>query len=211
MSVALFSAPLLEFNQLPSRTLHPSRHAEHAPPGARAPAGMEAAWHRLWSGQILARLGLAERPVLDGTRPELALALLPPERLARTLRLIGAALCGARLRRMIAGAEVREVMAALGPDVLELARSGRFTQAALAEAGTWPLAQTVQSVDALGRATAWQALRGAGPEQALRAELNLSAAAAVAAPLAAPAALALALDVLKYAEPTWVSSFPALA
>ncbi|OZI57185.1 SctK family type III secretion system sorting platform protein [Bordetella genomosp. 1] len=211
MSEALFGARMLEFNQLPSRTLHPSRLAEHAPPGAAAPAGMEAAWHRLWSGEILARLGLASRPVLDGARPELALALLPPDRLGRCARLVGAALCAPRLRRMISGAEVREVLGTLGPDVLALARHDALARSGIAESAGWPLARTVAAVDELGLAATRAALSDGGDALALRAELKLPAVPAAAAPLAAPAALALALDVLKHAEPTWASSFPTLA
>ena len=48
---------LVEFNQLPSRTLHPSRHAAYAPPAAlaaiAAAPGLAPAWHRHWSREIL--------------------------------------------------------------------------------------------------------------------------------------------------------------
>ncbi|WP_144630585.1 SctK family type III secretion system sorting platform protein [Bordetella genomosp. 13] len=208
----LFGARLAEFNLLPSRTLHPSRHAEHgAPPAVALPAPLAAAWHRQWSRQILRRLDLLERPVRDARRPELALALLPPEPLARCAQRLGVALCGPRLRRAIAGAEVRRFIEGLGAEALAFARQAApALHPGIAGCAAFSADDTVDAVQRLGRATLLEALRGGGPELALRAELKLSAGPTGDAPLPAAQSLALALDVLKLTEPTWHSSFPAI-
>jgi len=207
---ALFGARLLEFNLLPSLTLHPSRHAAFGAPSRPVPAACAAAWHRHWSGAILRRLNLRDRPVADAARPELALALLPPDRLARLARHVGAARCAPRLRRIVAGGEVRELAAALGAEVLDFARR--------AEAGPWsrpadqddgPVAPLAGRVDRIGRAALRAVFRAAGPELGLRAELRLAAEPDGDAPDDCPAPLELALAVLERIEPTWHSSFPA--
>jgi type III secretion protein K len=210
MSAApLFGSRLLAFNLLPSLTLHPSRHAAFGAPAQSVPAACARAWHRHWSADILRRLDLHERPVADAQRPELALALLPPDRLARVARHLGAALCAPRLRRAIDGGEVRQLLSTLGADVLDFARradAGSPARAGAAQAAGAPLAE---SVDRLGRAALRAAFQGAGPELALRAELKLQDEPA-GAPDDFPDALGLALDVLERIEPTWHSSFPAM-
>jgi len=208
---ALFGTRLLEFNLLPSRTLHPSRHAHYGAPAQGVPDDCAPAWHRHWSRQILQRLGLLDRPVQDAGRPELALALLPPDKLVRVARYAGAALCGPRLRRAIAGSEVRQLVSALGADVLDFARhSAAALHPGVAGLEAIEPQAVAGAVDRLGHATLMAALHGGGPELALRAELKLPDAPAGDAPCEAPAALALALDVLKLTEPTWHSSFPAM-
>jgi type III secretion protein K len=211
MTSALFGERLIEFNLLPSRTLHPSRHEQYAAPQEAVPAGLEPAWHRHWSRDILRRLGLLDRPVRDAGRPELALALLPPDRLARTARLVGATLCAPRLRRAIAGAEVRQFLAGLGAEALDFARqSAGALHPGIEGNAALGAQQAVDEVDRLGRATLMAAMQGGGPELALRAELKLPADPAGNAPFPAPDALSLALRVLKITEPSWHSSFPAI-
>lgn len=210
MMTALFGERLVEFNMLPSRTLHPSRYAQYAAPRAPVPAALERAWHRHWSRDILRRLGLLDRPVRDTSRPELALALLPPERLARTMRLVGVTLCAPRLRRAIAGAEVRQLLTGLGAEALDFARqSAGALHPGIESCAGLSAEEAVDAVENLGRTTVTAAMQGGGPELALRAELKLPAGPASASPLTAPAALELALGVLKITEPTWHSSFHA--
>jgi len=206
---------LVEFNQLPSRTLHPSRHAAFAPAAAldamaRAPA-LDAAWHRHWSRDILRGLGLLDRPVTDAGRPELALALLTPDALALCARRLGAVLCGPRLRRAIAGDEVRLLIASLGADLMDFARrAAAGLHAGIAESTAWPIEQAAAAVDALGHGALRAALSGGGPELRLRAELKLPDLPARDSPLTAADALSLGLSILKNTDPTWHSSFPAI-
>lgn len=206
---------LVEFNQLPSRTLHPSRHAAFAPAAAldamaRAPA-LDAAWHRHWSRDILRGLGLLDRPVTDAGRPELALALLTPDALALCARRLGAVLCGPRLRRAIAGDEVRLLIASLGADLMDFARrAAAGLHAGIAESTAWPIEQAAAAVDALGHGALRAALSGGGPELRLRAELKLPDLPAHHSPLTAADALSLGLSILKNTDPTWHSSFPAI-
>lgn len=201
---ALFGARLVEFNLLPSRTLHSSRYAEYGAPAEPVPAALAPAWHRHWSQAILRKLGLQDSPVRDCSRPELALALLPGDRLARCARLVGATLCAPRLRRVIAGAEVRRLLEGLGADALDFARQSDAVLPAGVKTGD---ALDAQGVDSLGRAVMLEALRGGGPELALRAELRLAAGPAEKSPCSPAQALDLALGVLKISEPTWHSSF----
>lgn len=203
---ALFGERLLEFNLLPSRTLHPSRHSHYGAVAQPVPAAMASAWHRHWSGEILARLNLHDQPVQDSGRPELPLALLPADRLARLVRYAGAALCAPRLRRAIAGNEVRQLVADFGADVLDFARQSVPQPYHLEQSGSdTPLATDV--LDQLGRATLMGAMAAGGPALTLRLELKLPDGPINEPPCEASACLALALDVLKLTEPTWHSSF----
>ncbi|MFJ3463698.1 SctK family type III secretion system sorting platform protein [Achromobacter spanius] len=206
---------MVAFNLLPSRTLHPSRHAAFAAPAAlqaldAAPA-LAASWHRHWSRDILRTLGLVDRPAADPARPELAIALLPPAALAQWVRRMGAALCGPRLRRAIAGDEVRRLIDQLGDDLMAFTRrTAGGLHAGIAESAAWPIERAIGAVDALGHAALRAALSGAGPEVLLRAELKLPELPHADAPLPAFDALSLGLAILKNTDPVWHSSFPAL-
>lgn len=214
-AAALMAPRMVEFNQLPSRTLHASRHAQYAPQHPPYDVGRvpqwSLIWHRHWSRDILARLGLRDRPVTDPLRPELALALLPPEGLAQCARRIGVALCGQRLRCIIAGPEVRTLLSDLGPGLLDFARQqADALHSGLLDSAHLSLEEMVSTIDDLGRGVLLAALQGAGPELALRAELKLPAGTAQQSPLEGAQALRLALAVLKVTDPSWHSSFPAI-
>lgn len=212
MARELFSPRMLEFNFLPSVTLHPSRREAFGAPAAAVPAACPAAvWHRHWSRLILRRLDLFERPVLDARRPELALALLPPDRLERLGRHLGAALCGRRLRQVIDGAEVRRLIVLLGADGLDFARRQDVDPAfeAFDETDAGERSDPADRVDALGRTAVRMVLRDAGPEIGLRAELKMADEPLRPLAVGSQGLLARALDILKQIEPAWHSSFPA--
>lgn len=207
---------MLEFNQLPSLTLHPQWHACLGMPSAVPLAVSETPdlarrWHRHWSRDILARLGLLDRPVLDTAQPELALALLAPERLGACARLVGAVLCAPRLRRAIAGAEVRALVDALGKDALDISRRevGRL-HPGLAESQGWSLAELLSALPRLGYGVLHTALQQAAPELRARAELKLPPRAGDDIPLVPEQALRLGLGILENIDPTWHSSFHAI-
>lgn len=207
---------MLEFNQLPSLALHPDRHAEFGMPFPFPLAisdvpGMAGRWHRHWSRDILVRLGLLDRPVLDTAQPELALALLPPEGLAACARLMGAVLCAPRLRRAISGAEVRGLIDAFGREALDIARreAGRL-HPGLAESRHWSLAEVTRALPRLGHGALRAALRQAAPELRMRAELRLPLDTGDDPRLSPDEALRFGLDILESTDPTWHSSFPAI-
>lgn len=209
----LFTTRMLEFNFLPSLTLHPSRHgAFDSSVAARPEVCSAAVWHRHWSRLILRRLDLFERPVLDAGRPELALALLPPDRLARLGRYLGATLYGRRLRQVIDGDEVRRLIAVLGADVLDFARQQDVVAAdeALYATNADERRISADGVDLLGRAALLTALGDAGPELRLRAELKMADAPLQGLAISSQTLLDRAIDILKHIEPLWHSSFPAL-
>lgn len=206
---------MLEFNLLPSLALHPGRHAEFGMPFPLPAAvsnvpDMARRWHRHWSRDILARLGLLDRPVLDTTQPELVLALLPPDRLAACARLMGAVLCAPRLRRAISGAEVRALINAFGLDAIDIARreTGHL-QPGLAESQRWSLAELTRALPRLGHGALRTALKQASPELRMRAELRLPADAGDDPRLSPDQALRFGLDILESIDPSWHSSFPA--
>ncbi|WP_323018741.1 SctK family type III secretion system sorting platform protein [Castellaniella sp.] len=212
----LFGDRLLEFNLLPSKTLHPSRHAQFGGVTQPVPDACQAAWHRQWSARILRQLGLQDRPVLDADRPELALALLPPPRLARVAHHVGAALCASRLRRVIAGADVRRLTTALGPEVMGFAQQAPGRRGVSLD---WLAGLDVDgladAVDQTGSAMLMAALQAGGPELSQRAALKMADPSPLQGrpaiePTDRQEALALALDVLQQIEPTWHSSFPVM-
>ena len=197
---ALFDPVFLAFNQLPSRSLHPSRHADYL---GDCPVALrnddprwEQIWHRHWSRAILERLGLSDRPVMDPALPSLPLALLSTERLTYCMRGIGALLCGPRIRRAISGPEVRALLGTLGADIVGFVRGqGASVHKGLADTCDWSMEQTLDSIDALGRGGLLMAFNEDGPELALRAELKLPAGPAVDAPLAPRQLLAVGLNI----------------
>lgn len=215
LAASVLDRRLVAFNQLPSRTLHPSRHAAFAAPAVldalAAQPALESTWHRHWSRDILLALGLLERPVTDPARPELALALLAPDALAQCARRLGAALCGPRLRRAIAGDEVRLLIGSLGAELLEFTRrTAGGLHAGIPESAAWSVEQAATAVDTLGQGALRAALSEAGPELLLRAELKLPELPAQDFPLPAAEALSLGLSILKNTDPIWHSSFPAI-
>lgn len=212
---ALFGRQLIEFNQFPSKTLHPSRRTAFAPLAVlrawdMAP-GLTAAWHRHWSLDILRCLGLGDRPVQDPDQPALALALLAPDRLALCARRIGAVLCAPRVRYTILGDDVRALSQALGTDVLDFSRrNAGVLHPGIAGAAFRDAASALCTVDALGRDVVRAALQGSDPALRLRAELKMLDEPARQCPVTPEDALALGLGVLQQTDPSWHSLFCAI-
>ncbi|MFY0478476.1 SctK family type III secretion system sorting platform protein [Achromobacter marplatensis] len=208
----LFGRRLMEFNQLPSQTLHPSRREAFARSAnlavLEANPKARAALHRHWSRQILQGLGVASEPVFDTGRRELVVALLPPDALENLARQTGAVLCGPRLRRTIVGAEVRTLRAALGDDIVAFVRQAESLHPGLEGTRNWTLEEALSAVEELGQRTLLAAVTDAGPAVARRFELKLPTVAAGSAPLAAGAALELECRIIEKMDPTWLSSFP---
>jgi type III secretion protein K len=186
---------LLVFNQLPSRSLHPSRIPAAVQAALQRLQGAALdAWHRHWSAQILRDRALADRPVPAVARPELTLALLSSADLCALAQRIGTVLCAPRLRATIAGDEVRAIVDALPPDLLQLARvDAAAIHPGLPDSRRWDLSRTFESIDVLGRGALLAALRPAGDALSVRAELKLPDSPVLDAPLAPADALALAL------------------
>jgi type III secretion protein K len=126
-------------------------------------------------------------------------------------RYAGAILCAPRLRRAIAGSEVRQLTSVLGADVLDFARnSAENIHPGIGNLNPSEEEVMTGAVDRLGRATVMAAMQGAGPELALRAELKLPAESIAESPCDTSTALALGLSLLRITDPTWHSSFPAM-
>jgi type III secretion protein K len=221
------AARLLEFNLLPSRSLHPSRRALLRP--AIAPAFERLAalprvareLHRDWSTALLEAFdGEARRPVLAAGEPALPLALAQPEVLARLARDAGLVLLGRHLRRTVLRADVAAAREAIGAEGLAFARGpAADLHPGLDNAddvGGW-LPQGAASLpgaaDLLGAGVLAQAWHDAAPALRRRADLKLPAEADAprvreASGLRAAAARDLCLTLMNRIEPAWLSLFP---
>lgn len=166
---------------------------------------MVVGWHSHWSQDILRRLDLYDRPVTDVSRPELTVALLPPDRLERLGRHVGAALFAGRLRQTIAGDDVRRLSAEAGAEVLDFARQFVSVPPLSAAVATdSPISASLMG--RWGNAALLGAMVGGGPELMRRFELKLPDDALSELPIDPATCLVIALDVLKLTDPTWLSS-----
>ncbi len=207
-----FDRRVLEFNQFPSQTLHPSRRAAFGSsanllaletrPKARA------ALHRLWSKQILGQLGAAAEPVLNMRMRESILALLPSEALEAVALRAGAVLCGRRLRSAIAGPQVRVLERELGMELLAFARQAETLHPGLPEDGEWNPESARKTVESVGCRALLAALSPAGESVVRRVELKLPQIEGTTAPVSPGEALALSLSIVEKTDPVWLSSFP---
>ncbi len=203
---------LLEFNLLPSRTLHPARMAQLAPPAGLAEAAPSL--HRRWSARLLDRLGTEAAPVLTLAEPALPLALAAPALLQRLARDLGMMLLGKALRRLIEREEVLSARAGLGEDAMAWVLDGAMQlHPGMADAHRWLQAGWAEASDQLGSGLLAQAWHDAPAPLRQRADWKLPPASEDTEPrtasgLAAPQARALSLQRLKQMEPAWFFSFP---
>lgn len=209
--------PLLEFNLLPSRTLH-ADHAQRllgaVPEGLRRDARMQRVLHRHWSKQLLKRLGAAAAPVLDWSEPALPLALASPALLSRLARDVGIALIGPAVRRVVRREDVQAARRALGDAGMAWALGdARLLHEGMAHLDQWRTLGFAKAADALGAGLLCQAWQDAPPPLRLRADWKLPAQASSpdareASGLEPEAARALCLQCLIRTDAEWHSCFP---
>ena len=169
--------PLLEFNLLPSRTLH-SQHAEvllgAAPEFLRHDGRVNDQLHRHWSAQLLKHLGPAGRPVLDLAEPALPLALASPALLARLGRDIGIVLIGPALRRLVRRQDVLAARSELGEAGMTWAMGdARLLHEGLVHADRWRSDGFARAADAMGAALLSHAWQDAPAPLRMRADWKL--------------------------------------
>jgi type III secretion protein K len=222
---------LLRFNLLPSLTLHPDRAEDYASApqrqALRALCDSDAQWHRHFSRHILETLQLHEQFVPEQALDQWAWVLLEPHEILRCARAIGAVIHGPALRRIVSGADVRELVRCLGDDALRYAREQVISppddEAALASSFASAFASSYASslapvggaglaaaVELAGRAVLRTALTQAEPALALRATLKLPDETIPAISLAPPQCLRLTRDVLETLDFPCHSSSPAM-
>ena len=214
---------LLEFNLLPSRTLHPTQVARLDPPEglAHAQPAVAAALHKRWSARLLETLGSAGTPVLNGREPALPLALATPALLKQLARDLGIALLGNYLRRVIDRQEVVALRSTLGMEGMVWALEGApELHPGLPDPGKW-LKTDVHSAahpaanaaDRLGAGLLAHAWHDAPAPLRQRANWKLppegqSPEFREAHGLKEPQARELCLKRLSQLEPAWLSFFP---
>ncbi|WP_415788858.1 SctK family type III secretion system sorting platform protein [Bordetella tumulicola] len=204
---------MLEFNFLPSRTLHPSRHAAFATldltPSTSMTRDWQRIWHKHWSRHILRRLDLGM--VYETHHPELALGLLPVASLTTLARRVGAVLCGPSLRQTILGPRVRALRASLGSDLLRFVQHDTVPCGAHEYDGGAALMHErdmLKVLESLGYGCLLRCVSGAPAQVMRRIELKLPSDVRESdSPLTAEAAWELCLAVLKKMDATWCSFF----
>lgn len=207
-----FSDHMLEFNFLPSCTLHPSRFDAYAMPGlAREIQGKpswHAAWHKHWSRSILRALGVSV--IHDVHQRQLMLALLCGTTLTTLARRVGVGLCAPALKSLISGSSVRIYQRFLGDELLNYARrdSVRYTQD-MRHLDAVDIPQTLDGFEALGYSTLLSSLSSCTPDLLRRFELKLPMGIGdVTSQLSSEQAWSLCVAILKDMDPAWCSSFP---
>lgn len=206
---------LLEFNLLPSRTLHPGQVDQLTPPEGMAGASeaVRHVLHRHWSKRLLNRLGANAASVIDLDEPTLPLALASPPQLMRLARDLGIALIGPSLRRIIEREQVLKARSELGEHGMGWALEGApALMSGMEDAHSWLQAGWAQAADRLGcgmLAQAWHDAPAPIRERAnwkLRPD-SLNIETRTASGHTAPQARSLCLKRLNEIDPTWLLSF----
>lgn len=207
---------LLEFNLLPSRTLHPAQVCLTDPPDGlddAKPAVVEI-MHRRWSARMLDRAGDAATPVMSLGEPALPLAMAATELLRRLTRDLGIALLGASIRRVIERSEVISLRSELGDEGVHWALDGSAKlHPGLSAPQEWLDAGWAKAADLLGAGLLGQAWHDAPAPLRLRANWKIppvsqTAEHRTASGLDASHARTLCIRRLNQMEPTWLSNFP---
>ncbi|WP_028605260.1 hypothetical protein [Ottowia thiooxydans] len=212
----LLVSRLLEFNLLPSRSLHPAQIPQLAPPDglADAPPSVQDALHRHWSKRLLGRLGASATPVLDLDEPALPLALAAPVLLRRLALDLGIALIGSPLRHIVEREEVLKARTALGEQGMAWALDGAAQlHPGLNDAHSWLRAGWAEAAEQLGSGLLAQAWHDAPAPIRARADWKLPPGSLdektrVASGRTASQARDMCLQRLNQMDPTWLLCFP---
>lgn len=212
---------LLEFNWLPSRTLHPERRhllAElaSAPAWTSCSDKVQHVLHQCWSQALLRQLGTAAEPIHQLNEPTLPLALLASGPLQRLTRYAGLVLLGRRLRHTIDRRTVLALRDSLGDELWHwsLGPAAQLHPGLAKVDDMWWSQGAAQAADTLGAGLLAHAWSDAPLCIAQRANWKLPpcselAATRQASELDPVAARHLCLQVLQRLEPQWLSCFPA--
>ena len=140
--------------------------------------------------------------------------MLHGELLEALARSAGLVLLAARLRRMVARADLAEAHRVLGEEAVRYARAHAATAAVFVPDTTdWDIGQLDAAVPVLGYGLLGRALQAAPLAVRARALLRLPASADAVLqlmPLASDEALDLALQLLTERDPQWRSLFPSI-
>lgn len=206
----LLSGRMLDFNFLPSLTLHPSRYASFKPGDlsslmARS-ATWQSTWHRHWSREILKELNVGL--VSDLEQAELVVGLLPPATMNRLALHIAAVVHGPQLRHTIEGSRVRAMRDSLGEDLFAFTWR-RAPEYAMIDLPLTAMPINLSKWELVGHGIILMAISDAEPAVARRIELKLPANSRDGlCPLPQKPALDLCLRVLKDLDSAWYFSFP---
>lgn len=205
------SSRMLEFNFLPSCTLHPSRFDSYAMPGlARAIEGMpdwRASWHRHWSHGILRTLDVGI--VADASQRSLRLALMGPNALTQLARRVGVVLCIPKWRSVISGEGVRTLRSLLGDELMGFARRNDAIYVDYLPRTELTPPDTLEGIERLGYATVMACLSECSHDLTSRVELKLPLGTLINdSPLSASQTWPLCEAVLKDMDGAWCSLFP---
>lgn len=206
------STRMLEFNFLPSKTLHPSRFNIFSMPcfgvALRDKPQWNAAFHRHCSQAMLKMLGLSV--VKNTSQVDLAVGLLSVKELENLARFVGISIVSPTLKHSISGDDVRVQQLSFGHELLSYARRrGLLHIRDLALLNTAEFPESLEKVEAIGYSALLSGFSQSESNIAKRLELKIPLDVSQSAtPLSSQHAWVLCMAILKDMDPVWCSSFP---
>lgn len=215
-----WAANLLNFNLLPSTTLHASWYSQLGEPDvlhkALNNAELTPYLHRHWSDSLLKQNDLGDQLVFAPINLPLQIAILPPALFSKVITLAGAVLSNQRIRQIILRSEVVELEKQISPELIDFARTRASSfYRGLANLENFTIAQIGSQIDQLGGALLLHAMTDATSALVKRIEwrlpieskemlttLNLNASN-----LTPQLALDLVERLINEVDKTWLSSF----
>lgn|GEM_PF-6630072 len=206
-----FSKQMLEFNFLPSYTLHSSRVSDymcgHMDSEFQLLPNWNAAFHRKCSQTILKTFGLCG--VTDKNKGDLAIALLQGSKLDSLAQCVGVSIVAPALIMSISGESVREYQHRFGGPLMSYIRRNGLryvSEFSLSNASEIP--ENLEKLKVIGYCTLLSSLQVADASITKRFELKLpSGVTETASPVSSQQAWKLCTAILKDTEPAWYSSF----